>query len=290
MRKVAGIHRIVFLGAAALMLFAEALGWRLSQEAMLFLLPVLVALAGLPHGALDPLVARKTGLWKKPMGLAAFLLAYVGILTAALGIWLLVPGISLALFLAYSAWHFAGDWRESLSAIGRLWPGLAIICLPAAGHPETVVTIYELLAGPSAAVFLVELSRWLAIPAVLGTVASVLVLSRREARSGFELLALLAAAWFLPPLAFFLLYFCGLHSPRHLLDAVQGLRASSALVTGVVFTGLAIGLGFLAYGFLPEASVEATVLRILFTGLAVLTLPHMILVEHAAHRKDRVSP
>jgi Brp/Blh family beta-carotene 15,15'-monooxygenase len=83
----------------------------------------------------------------------------------------------------------------------------------------------------------------------------------------------------LPPLLFFVLYFCGLHSPRHLIQAARGVSPRLALATGALFTGRAIGAGSLAWLATPGPGIEAKLLRVTFVGLAALTVPHMLLIE-----------
>ena len=56
---------------------------------------------------------------------------------------------------------------------------------------------------------------WLAVPVLAGAASWLLVAARP--RSAIELLALLLLGWLATPLVYFVLYFCLLHSPRHLL-------------------------------------------------------------------------
>ena len=74
----------------------------------------LVALLGLPHGALDHRVA--SALWPlvKRRDHAMFVAAYIGLAIAVLALWIVVPSIALAAFLIYSALHFSDDWRADL--------------------------------------------------------------------------------------------------------------------------------------------------------------------------------
>jgi zinc transporter ZupT len=74
-----------------------------------------------------------------------------------------------------------------------------------------------------------------------------------------------------------------LHSVRHFSNALaslddphQGLRVAALLSAVTVVAGL---IGFVVLqGFKPEL-FEQSLLRIVFIGLAALTVPHMILVD-----------
>lgn len=250
------------------------------------LLVSLVVLAGLPHGALDPFVAQKAGFWRSGAGLARFLLLYLGMAALALGAWLMAPGLCLGLFLAYSAWHFAADWREELALWERLSYGALIIAGPALFHPEQVRSIFAVLSSQAAAAGIVEIAFPIGCAAVAG---GALTSARRLLHgqpSGWEGGVLLACVYLLPPLLFFIVYFAGQHSPRHLFHAAEGLSRRVAWVGGIVFTALSVLLGLAAFWMLAPAAMDERLLRITFIGLAVLTVPHMLLIEVAAHKNS----
>jgi uncharacterized membrane protein YuzA (DUF378 family) len=48
-------------------------------------------------------------------------------------------------------------------------------------------------------------------------------------------------------------------------------------------------LGFIAYGLLPRIGMDARLLRIVFIGLAALTVPHMLL-DTLAHAERQQRP
>lgn len=262
-----------------------------SSQTLALLLAVAVVLTGLPHGALDPWVAWRAGLWRTRAGFAAFNLAYVCVALAVLGVWLLAPGASLAIFLAISAWHFGGDWRQELNVWARAAAGLALLALPALGAPAEVSAVFALLGGDGGLV----LAGWLgmAAPWLAAAVAgSALIALRRSPAAAVELGAIAAFALLLPPLIFFLVYFCALHSPRHLRIAARsadsGQRRQMAGVA-LIYTLLTLAVAAIAWPWLagdaaPAAALEANLIRILFIGLAALTLPHMIVVMLSEQR------
>jgi len=92
------------------------------------------------------------------------------------------------------------------------------------------------------------------------------------------LLALGAAV--LHPLAYFIAYWCFLHSPRHLTLAARDLSLDSwgARLRAVAPTTLATyALAAAAVPFLMDMPGDAVLMQVIFIGLAALTVPHMIL-------------
>ena len=274
-------QRLFFLGMAVTMglLAIGFSGVPFSWQVLL--LVTLVVLAGLPHGALDPFVAQKAGFWRNGPELGRFLILYLGIAALALGAWMFAPGLCLGLFLAYSAWHFAGDWREELSGWERLSYGALIITGPALFHREEVEAIFAVLSTETAAAAIAHTSFVVGFAAVAGSLGSAIRRLPEGKPAGWEGLVLLGCVCVLPPLLFFIVYFAGQHSPRHLLHAAEGLSRRVAWLGGGFFTILSVLLGLLAFWMLAPAAMDERLLRITFIGLAVLTVPHMLLIEYA---------
>ena len=89
---------------------------------------------------------------------------------------------------------------------------------------------------------------------------------------------------FTPPLVGFAFYFCFVHSARHLQTIVDILGATASkpaiLIQALVFTLASWGAGAAAFWSLSGVgSVDAALLRVVFIGLAALTLPHIVLVD-----------
>lgn len=277
------------------MVIAVIAGLLVATSVDLPMLPLLivllagVALLGLPHGALDPLIARRADLWTGPLGFVAFNAVYIAIAALTVAIWLLVPVIALTGFLLISAWHFAGDWHDRQAMVTRFATGLAMLCLPTVLYGASVAEIYAALAGPPGA-WLVSVQQMIAGPAVLASLTLFIITRPIGWPLAAEMVAVFLAALLLPPLVFFLVYFCGLHSPRHLLDHIRTLSGSVRpgrlvfYVIGYTAGALALlGAGFLALNAAGIALNEA-LLRLIFIGLAALTVPHMLVLEYAQRR------
>jgi Brp/Blh family beta-carotene 15,15'-monooxygenase len=87
------------------------------------------------------------------------------------------------------------------------------------------------------------------------------------------------------PLIAFTVYFCGMHSLRHLLRTQQyvNLPVSRLLwicLLPMLGTSALVALGWL---YLPTSSYDSRILQFVFVTLAALTVPHMLLVDRARY-------
>lgn len=243
-----------------------------------------VLVLGLPHGALDPSTAEQVGLVHSKRSLWLFNLGYTAVVAAIVGLWWIAPVFTLALFLAMSAWHFSGDWTSTMPAWGRLLGGAGLLLLPIVFHTEEVATIFESLSGPGGRDLAEQLSRlgWLVPTAMLA--GSLYAWMKKQWSTAIEFWGLVALGWAAPPLVFFILYFCLLHSPRHLLGHFQQApreehpRLWRMLV--VYSLGTLVVLAPMMWLW-QSISVTDTILRLVFIGLAAVTVPHMLLLVYA---------
>ncbi|WAB84525.1 Brp/Blh family beta-carotene 15,15'-dioxygenase [Microcella daejeonensis] len=292
---------LVFLVAA----LATALAFLLAAPEppialQIAVIAVLATVLGLPHGALDPLIARRLGYWRGPVGFAVFNLGYGAVAVAVLGLWMLAPVPSLVLFLTVSAVHFGGDWHRASGRvarpIARTLAGAALLSMPALRDEQAVADLYAVLAGEGARqVAAVQAALGPALLIALVVVAA--LAARRAPHEGLELVATAALGLLAPPLMFFIVYFCTLHSARHLregfVEEAATPRRTLALVvvayTVIPVAGAAVFLVTTGAG----ASLDDRLLQVVFIGLAALTVPHMVLVAlgdraAAAHPEQSV--
>ena len=255
------------------------LGISFSMQWQLLVLTTLLILLGLPHGALDPIVAYRYGLWRNGLELARFFALYLLIAAITLGLWFWSSALTLSLFLLLSVWHFSNDWRQQLGLFNRLGVALALIVLPSLFHPLEVRSIYSYLIDADDAIRLVSVSSQLWPLTLLLLVSSLLHLFRRDIYASVEIGFIVIAASLLPPLVFFTLYFCLQHSPRHLLGIALKEKPSTVILTAGLLTGLTVILGWMSYQLFAVQGWQQGLLQTIFVGLIVLTIPHMILIE-----------
>lgn len=295
--KVGETHSFFFIGGAIAVCLATLLfgAPELAVSTQAYLVALFVFFAGAPHGAFDVIVAqRMMQKGDRRGGLLLFHAVYLLLAAIFVLIWIAMPAFALASFLALSAFHFSGDWRDTLGPAERLAITGAVLPAPALFHGEAVAEIFVILAGEDARP-LVSLMKYLAIillPIAAGVTVSVV---KKNPFSAAEIAATIFLALTAPPLLFFIVYFCGLHSIRHICHAINaGRRAVTprALTAVAIYTGVAalltLPLGLLA----SRAGLENFLTAQVFIALAALSVPHVLLVEaahaHGALQSERV--
>jgi Brp/Blh family beta-carotene 15,15'-monooxygenase len=262
-----------------------------------FIMGLLVAgvvVSGLPHGSLDPLVARKLFAGNRRFTMARFLVSYVLLAAVCAAGWLAAPNFALCVFLIVSALHFGSDWEGRAEVWAQAAYGFCVISISTLRYAPDVRQIFTVLGATAASGIVIGL-RDLAGFAIL--IAAISQLRRAPSRSldRMEFAMILLGGLALPPLLFFFCYFCMLHSPRHLLltsrqVALRGaVRVFTAAAPAVLGT---LALAAFLWRFLPVSNVSNRVLQIVFIGLAALTAPHMLLTalnDRERLRLDRTS-
>ncbi|MFM9106530.1 MAG: Brp/Blh family beta-carotene 15,15'-dioxygenase [Chloroflexota bacterium] len=274
-------HRPVFIGAAlaaGLLAVLAAPGALVSGPALV-IWAALIALVGLPHGAFDLRVARAAGLARGRASMAAVAVAYLAVAAGFGVLWKAAPAPWLVLFMVISAVHFSEDWAGELPWWGRFGAGWAILGLPALTHQGDVAQVFARLIPAEPAAAIAGALSVVALPGLAVAVLGALLERPRRPGVALELLAIAALAVALPPLLYFVAYFCGMHSLRQTLhtasrlgaDTLGGAIRMAAPLTIVTVLGVAALLPWLG------GSADEQVLRAVFVGLACLTVPHMAL-------------
>ncbi|MBS1303385.1 Brp/Blh family beta-carotene 15,15'-dioxygenase [Loktanella sp. SALINAS62] len=278
----APIWQTVVFAASAAMASTLQLTLNLDLGRQLLLLAPLIVILGLPHGALDLPVAEALWPLKGWRGKLKFVTVYLGLAATVIAAWVLVPGVALITFLSYSVVHFSDDWSRAVSPL-RWTGGLAAIGAPALLQHSAVTRLFSYLAPSGVADVCADVAAvggGLALCLLIGTL---LLKPQARGQAAIEQIILWCSAAVLPPLVFFAVYFCGLHSVRHFRATLTALpQARRAMHMAVVLSGL-VTIAALAAILVTEGSFQAmshgTAMRIIFIGLAALTVPHMFLVD-----------
>ena len=254
----------------------------LGAEAQLVMLSPVILVLGVPHGALDVVFARQLGGVRSLGGWSLFTTAYFAVASSVVVLWWLAPGIFLVTFLLISAFHFSGDPAGETPALLRMLYGGAVIFCPLTLHAEEVSQLFAFLAGLPAAQAIVEVlhrAAWAWVAAI--GCASILGMRTASVRS-IEMVSLAALLTFAPPLIGFTLYFCGMHSARHVLRTRDYSSAGTFhhLLRIALWPMLATVAGVgIAMACSNGRTLDVRLAQVLFVGLAALTVPHMIVVE-----------
>ena len=249
-----------------------------------------VVMIGLPHGAFDGAVALALGYGKSVKSMLGFILGYIAIAASVVVFWIKFADISLILFLTISIVHFgigdrqSGGWltrtTQTISHGGLVVIGVSIL------HRTEVEPIFVYLVG-SETVLLWQFLNIASFGLIVVLIAYLVQAFMQPAiRIRFaELAGLGLAYYFLPPLVGFALYFCGVHSVRHLRYTWIKLRAReygvrTLVLLALFFTLVSWTLGALVFWQMPSSeALDGAILQIIFIGLAALTVPHMLLVD-----------
>lgn len=271
---------LVLAGSVALilgLLTPDAFNHHLSNNFLI----ALILIIGLPHGALDVWLFRLASDTRFSFDYIAFLVIYILCTGIVLCLWLINPGLGLALFLCYSAWHFSEDWTDFDHVAFSLVMGIAVVSLPALFHVQEVSHLFQIIAGERGP-FIAD---WLAGTAA-GVVSFLVLCSiaffNRLRHRSVQMLLLILLAWQTPPMVYFVVYFCFAHSLRHyseILKLSDSQQRGTLVLNAAGFTLIAVAFGVVIAIFFPsDMQMEDQVLRAVFVGLAALTAPHILVV------------
>jgi len=280
-------QRSIFLGVAILTIVGSIFLPRAPLNVELLVTGALIVFLGVPHGALDTLYIRKVLGIRSKRRIGLTLVAYVAISVAVVWLWIANPLLFLLGFLLASGFHFSGDPEEGATVLTRIIVGSAVIVLPSLLHASELIQLYALLTNPSVAGVVVAISVSFAYAVVvLGAVAILIEMVKSRPKIAAELLVVILLATFAPPLLAFTVYFCLMHSARHILRTVAIVdtsRRAFILECIVPMAGVLI-VGGVAWSLQSTISIDAKAVQILFVILAALTAPHMMIVEPVRFR------
>lgn len=277
------------------------LGWLfpqlLQQYGLTLALPLLFL--GIPHGATDHLIFRNLNFRdnnRKEM--IRFYGSYLGMMAVYAFIWRWSPVVGLGMFLVLSAYHFGqSNWNAiHFNKIARtmlyLFWGSYVIAAPVLWHYTESRPILEAILKTT---YPTTPSPWIvALPATLGTILLLAMallyfkklISKQVLRAEVTNLIVLSLLFYCTPLLVgFGLYFAGWHSLSSILEQVAFFQTKNPaykwqqyLRQVMPYTLLAI-FGMLAVWGAQESLSVGAHIGLLFLGISLVTLPHMILIE-----------
>ena len=256
-----------------------------------------IVMIGLPHGALDGAVAMHIGLVKKLSNLIKFMLAYISLAVFVVIVWMFFPTFSLIAFLSISLLHFGyGDAKngEGVTKFAEAVAhgGLVIVGISQFHRGEVDEIFYYLIKQDTSTIWL---AMNIASIGVIAAIATCLLQTSKDIKwssTTLELLLVGVVIAIAPPLLGFSIYFCLIHSARHFSRIYRMIKqnvANTAIKTqAILFTvacWLAAVIAFVQFADFSDPG--PTILRIIFIGLAALTVPHMILIDGLLNDKNK---
>ena len=256
----------------------------------------LIFFIGLPHGSFDGAIASLVG-FKTKTEFAKFVIYYLLLFSFVILFWFYFPIIALLIFIIMTIAHFGlCDWsnynikkyKYSVSFVYGMTVIFGIIFF----NEEQSLKIFQYLTNDKIYYF----QTYLIIPYLLTllSVIYLLFLSYKETklRLGIiEIFFLLLIFYLFDALLSFAIYFCFFHTYKHLKNLIKNVylhlkNKKFVLYSTLIFTVVSWFGGLIILLFLVQNyTVYESILKIIFIGLAALTLPHMILVDVVYRKK-----
>ena len=300
-------HSLIFF------LIANAFSLIIDQNKNLIISPLvcllLILTIGISHGSLDHNKGKKLLSTLKVANMYFFYLLYVFIGVLVIILWLMLPSITLILFLIVASYHFGKEDTDfltdnnlSLNQLFYFLKGLLIVIAPLNFHFEETINIFKLLfvSGEKFYIFLSYIESYNIIPIIfiLSAFSSFYLFIKNFRFISFtiflDFFSILILNYYLSPLLAFTFYFCFLHSIRHSVSLIIELDQSSFKNGFLLFFKKALPLTlttailFLVCLFILKNYyvLDSAILKIIFIGLASLTFPH-ILLEYLVEKNEK---
>jgi len=251
---------------------------------------LLIFFIGLPHGSFDGAVASLVGFNSKYEFLK-FLLFYLLLFFLVILFWFYFPIFSLIVFLLMTIAHFGlCDWSfykiNNHKIFVSFTYGMTVIFGIIYFNEDQSFIIFEYLTNENIYFF----QAYLFIPYIL-TIISIIYfiyisIAESKLRVGIlEIFFLLFIFYFFDPLLSFTIYFCFFHTYKHLSHLIKNVllylpNKKIVLYSTIAFTLISWFGGITIVFYLTQNfSLYESILKVIFIGLAALTLPHMLLVD-----------
>ena len=234
---------------------------------LLFILSI-----GISHGSLDDVKGRKLFQIFEIKKFYIFYLAYILIAIIVIILWILIPYVSLIIFLTVASYHFGKEDTQFLIVENSyynqflfLLKGSLIVFAPMYFHFDETISIFRLI-----------------------------LIENETFYKFLDYFSILIINYYFSPLVAFTIYFCFLHSIRHSISLMSELDENNLGNGFKIFIKKALPLTFITaifcviglYLLNNTYNFDSSILKIIFIGLASLTFPH-ILLEYLIEKNEK---
>ena len=270
---------------------------------------LLILSIGISHGSLDNLKGEKLFKIFGINNLLIFYISYILIAILVIVSWIIMPSISLIIFLIVASYHFGKEDTQFLvienSYVNQLLffiKGTLIVLAPIYFHFDETVNIFKLLFVDNENFYkflnFLETNKILLFGIILSTLANIILFTKNFEIKKFAIFldyfSILILNYYFSPLLAFTMYFCFLHSIRHIITLILELEKNDLNLGFKMFvkkalplTILTISLCLIVLYFINNTyTFDSSVLKIIFIGLASLTFPH-ILLEYLLEKNEK---
>ncbi|WP_440928577.1 Brp/Blh family beta-carotene 15,15'-dioxygenase [Candidatus Pelagibacter sp.] len=270
---------------------------------------LLILIIGVSHGSLDHIKGKKLLRLFNIKSTYIFYISYLLIAAIVILTWIILPSITLIVFLMIASYHFGKEDTQFLindrsyfTQILYFFKGFLIILAPLYFHFQETIAIFKLLLIDNEAFYsslnFIETNSVIQIGIFCSTLSSIFLFLKNFEIKKFvvflDYFSILILNYYLSPLIAFTVYFCFLHSIRHSISLAIDLDPNS-LVSGfrlfikkaLPLTILTAIFSFIALYLLENSyNLDSAILKIIFIGLASLTFPH-ILLEYFLEKNEK---
>ena len=256
----------------------------------------LIATIGVSHGSLDYIKGTKLLKIFKIKNKMSFYLIYILISLAIVCSWLMIPFLTLAIFLVVASYHFGKEdsvfgkiKKFKLVGLFLFLKGSLVVSSPLYFHPNETVQIFGILDFK-----LNQYNDGLIVALIFLGLISNFFINKNIFLSLLDSLTIIILNVNFEPLLAFTIYFCFLHSVRHSISLIESINNKSFKKGLISFLKKAMpltvitALGFLIAVFIINEyySLNSALLKVIFIGLASLTFPH-ILLEYLLEKYEK---
>ena len=269
----------------------------------------LILIIGVSHGSLDNRKGRKLFQIFEIKNFFIFYLLYILISLIVIFLWVIIPSISLVVFLVVASHHFGKEDTQFLiienSYLNQFLfflKGSLIISTPMYFHFDETISIFKLLLIDNETFYeflnILETNKILLYGIILSTLSSIILFAKnfevKRFTIFFDYFSILIINYYFSPLVAFTVYFCFLHSVRHSISLMAELDNDNLFNGLKIFIKKALPLTILTaifcflglYLLNNTYNFDSSTLKIIFIGLASLTFPH-ILLEYLIEKNEK---
>jgi len=260
----------------------------------------LIATIGVSHGALDNLKGKKLLKKYKIKNITFFYLIYLLISIFIIIFWIFVPTVTLFLFLIIASYHFGKEDNVKFYSFEKLpniklkfiflfFKGSLVISAPLWLHPEETLQIFKILNFS-----LIHINENLVLFFIIISLVSNFFINQYWGHALMDSFSILFLNLIFSPLIAFTFYFCFLHSIRHAFSLANEMNKRNFkkglykfLRKMMPLTTITAGIFLISFFLLINYfSIQSSILKVIFIGLASLTFPH-ILLEYLVEKNER---
>ena len=299
--KIYGKHTFYFtlftVGLSIFALLGKEFFSSINELIILLFCLFFILSIGISHGALDNYKANKLLKIYNLKNKAIFFSTYIFISALVIFIWSLFSTYTLLAFLVVASYHFGLEdtsflhkGNSLLDQFFYLIKGSLVVFAPLFFNFDETLKIFETLMVSKIFLTFLELEHWIINLCLFLSFIGYLYFIYKNKFEDFEvlfldMLSIVILNFIFSPIIAFTVYFCFLHSIRHIISLSNELDKNDFSNGVKIFIKKALPLMvvtailyFVASILLSKSyGLNDVIIKVIFIGLASLTFPHILL-------------